>query len=123
MSSTTLRDSNDGLSTPNSSESPHKKYTIVEFDDEDDPWDPKNFSKLKKWVILVVITHGAIVATCASSIYVFLLPSTRLTCFSRLVTGKSRNNSKSLKRSQFSGYQLLSLDLPLDHVLPSQLNI
>lgn len=44
--------------------------TIVEFDGKDDDWDPKNFSKLKKWVILIAVTHGAVIVTCASSLYV-----------------------------------------------------
>jgi hypothetical protein len=46
------------------------KYRIVEFDGPDDKWDPKNFSELKKWCVLVTVTLGAVVVTCASSMYV-----------------------------------------------------
>jgi hypothetical protein len=121
MSSTTLSDSRDGWTTPNSSEYPHDKYTMVEFDGEDDTWDPKNFSNLKKWMILLVVTHGAVIVTCASSIYVLIsLLLTRLTCFRRRVTDNSKSNLKFLKRLQFLDYRLLSWDLPLDHVLSSQ---
>jgi hypothetical protein len=44
--------------------------TIVQFNGPDDEWDPKNWSQTKKWVILCLVTHGAVVATCASSMYV-----------------------------------------------------
>lgn len=69
MSSTTLRDMND---TPGSSSSSEAKQDlkIVEFEGEGDRWDPKNFSKLKKWTILISVTHGAVIVTCASSLYV-----------------------------------------------------
>ena len=49
-----------------------EKIQIVEFDGPDDPFDPKNFSTSKKWFILLVVTHGAIVVTCTSSLYVFI---------------------------------------------------
>jgi hypothetical protein len=66
MSSTTLP--NAGMS-PTEPKDP-EEMTIVEFE-EDDKWDPKNYSKLKKWVILIAVTHGAVIVTCASSLYVF----------------------------------------------------
>ena len=46
------------------------KYSIVEFEGPDDRWNPKNFSSLTKWSILLVVSHGAFIVTCASSIYV-----------------------------------------------------
>jgi hypothetical protein len=49
------------------------KKIIVEFDGPDDKWDPKNFSNFKKWVILIFVTLGAVVVTCASSMYVYSL--------------------------------------------------
>jgi hypothetical protein len=69
MSSTTLQDGN---RPPGSSSSNEGKLDlrIVEFEGEGDKWDPKNFSKLKKWVILIAVTHGAVIVTCASSLYV-----------------------------------------------------
>jgi hypothetical protein len=42
---------------------------VVEFE-TNDPTDPKNFSTLKKWVVLLWVAHGALVVTCASSLYV-----------------------------------------------------
>lgn len=56
----------------NKSEEPvaSEKWSIVEFEGVDDRWDPKNFSKLKKWLCLASVTHGAVVVTCASSLYV-----------------------------------------------------
>lgn len=65
MSSTTV--SNGGMSP--TEPKLYEETSIVEFD-EGDKWNPKNFSKIKKWVILIVVTHGAVVVTCASSIYV-----------------------------------------------------
>jgi hypothetical protein len=51
-------------------DSTSEKYTVVGFDGDDDPWDPKNFSKWKKWGILLAVTHGAAIVTCTSSLYV-----------------------------------------------------
>jgi hypothetical protein len=73
MSSTTLETLRDANHTPaERTLSNHEKENpiIVEFDGADDPFDPKNFSNLKKWVVLIAVTHGAVVVTCASSLYV-----------------------------------------------------
>jgi hypothetical protein len=63
MSETIASNMSAPVSTP-------EKYTFVEFDAADDRWDPKNFSKIKKWIVLAVVTHGAVIVTCASSLYV-----------------------------------------------------
>lgn len=52
------------------SDSLKEDYVIVQFEGIDDTWDPKNFSPAKKWLILSVVTHGAAIVTCASSLYV-----------------------------------------------------
>jgi hypothetical protein len=49
-----------------------EKFVVVGFDTADDPWDPKNFPKWKKWAILFAVAHGALIVTCASSLYVSL---------------------------------------------------
>jgi hypothetical protein len=53
-----------------SSSNEEKDLKIVEFEGEGDKWDPKNFRGLKKWAILYAVTHGAVIVTCASSLYV-----------------------------------------------------
>ena len=68
MSSTTLQDMNDIPGFQSSNE--EKDLKIVEFEGEGDKWDPKNFRVLKKWAILLAVTHGAVIVTCASSLYV-----------------------------------------------------
>lgn len=67
MSSTTL--SNEETSPTEPKE--HQETSLVEFD-EGDKWNPKNFSNIKKWVILTAVTHGAVIVTCASSLYVLI---------------------------------------------------
>jgi len=52
-----------------------EKYSVVEFEGPEDKWDPKNFSHAKKWSILFAVAHGAVVVTCASSLYVRSLAS------------------------------------------------
>lgn len=69
MSSSTLRTL--GQSNNESLEAPKEEYTIVEFDGDHDKWDPKNLSNIKKWLILSAVTHGAVIVTCASSLYAF----------------------------------------------------
>jgi hypothetical protein len=60
-----------------------EKVKLVQFEGDDDPWDPKNFSSWKRWIILLVVAHGAVVVTCTSSIYVLSLRSkiVNLDCF------------------------------------------
>jgi hypothetical protein len=72
MSSTTETTLNMYSPSEKSSESipDQEKIQLVEFDGADDPFDPKNYSTFKKWVILLAVTHGAVVVTCASSLYV-----------------------------------------------------
>ena len=77
MSSSTLR-TLEQSKNDESRESPKGEYTIVEFGGEDDKWDPKNFSNIKKWLILSAVTHGSVIVTCASSLYVFHTPLTVL---------------------------------------------
>jgi len=76
MSSSTLQ-TLEQSKNDESRESPKGEYTIVEFGGEDDKWD-KNFSDIKKWLILSAVTHGAVIVTCASSLYVFHPPLTVL---------------------------------------------
>jgi hypothetical protein len=66
MSSTTEEMKREQADSPAVSD----KMVIVEFDGGDDKWDPKNFSSYKKWVVLTFVMHGAVVVTCASSMYV-----------------------------------------------------
>jgi len=47
-----------------------EQWTFVEFEGEHDRWDPTNFSKLKKWLVLASVTYGAVIVTCTSSLYV-----------------------------------------------------
>jgi hypothetical protein len=69
MSSTTLQDMNDIPGSSGSNEG-KEDLKIVEFEGEGDKWDPKTFSGWKKWAILYAVTHGAVIVTCASSLYV-----------------------------------------------------
>jgi len=69
MSSTTLQSELGSAMSPTVEPKDPEEMTIVEFE-EDDVWDPKNFSKLKKWLVLIAVTHGAVIVTCASSLYV-----------------------------------------------------
>jgi len=48
----------------------NEKFDIVGFEGKDDLWDPKTFPKWKKWGILFAVAHGAVIVTCASSLYV-----------------------------------------------------
>jgi len=64
---TTLRGD---LSDNATDDSAVEKFTVVEFDGKDDEWDPKNFPAWKKWAILFAVAHGAVIVTCASSLYV-----------------------------------------------------
>jgi hypothetical protein len=67
----TIRNSDHGQTpTTNLSDSPKEDYMNVEFEGIDDTWDPKNFSYVKKWLVLSAVMHGAVIVTCASSIYV-----------------------------------------------------
>jgi hypothetical protein len=61
---------NDSSSTIATADIVIEKLNIVQFDGSDDNWDPKNFSELKKWIVLFAVTHGAVIVTCTSSIYV-----------------------------------------------------
>ena len=74
MSTTTLVgdqfDMQSDASAASSSDTATEKYSIVEFEGPEDTWDPKNFTSAKKWLILFAVAHGAIVVTCASSLYV-----------------------------------------------------
>jgi hypothetical protein len=63
----TLRDDVPDNTTEDSTS---EKFTVVGFDGDDDPWDPKNFPKWKKWAVLFAVAHGAVIVTCASSLYV-----------------------------------------------------
>ena len=63
--------SNETLGIKSSQE--QEKVKIVEFDGDDDPIDPKNYSNFKKWAIVIAVTVGATIVTCASSLYVRLL--------------------------------------------------
>lgn len=77
MSSSTLQTL--GQSNNNESlESPKEEDTIVEFDGDHDTWDPKNFSNIKKWLILSAVTHGAFIVIYTSSLCVFHSPATVL---------------------------------------------
>jgi hypothetical protein len=51
-------------------DSMNEKFTVVQFDGDDDSWDPKNFPEWKKWAVLFAVAHGAVIVTCASSLYV-----------------------------------------------------
>jgi hypothetical protein len=63
----TLRDDVPDNTTEDSTS---EKFTVVGFDGDDDPWDPKNFPIWKKWAVLFAVAHGAVIVTCASSLYV-----------------------------------------------------
>jgi hypothetical protein len=68
--STTLDDDTEVASADANHEHASEKYSIVEFDGKDDRWDPKNFPEIKKWFILFAVSHGAVIVTCTSSLYV-----------------------------------------------------
>jgi len=64
----TLQDDGPDNATEDSTST--EKFTVVTFDGDDDPWDPKNFPKWKKWSVVLAVAHGAVIVTCASSLYV-----------------------------------------------------
>jgi hypothetical protein len=80
----------------------NEKYIVVGFDGDDDPWDPKNFSKWKKCGILFAVTHGAAIVTCTSSLYVSS-PRRVYGDISLCVTLKSKTNFMFQSLWQSSG--------------------
>jgi hypothetical protein len=70
MSTTSVPTLQNDLPNNGADESSSEKHTVVNFEGADDPWDPKNFPKWKKWVILCTVTDGAAIVTCVSSLYV-----------------------------------------------------
>jgi hypothetical protein len=86
-----------------------EKWTIVEFEGDDDRWDPKNFSKVKKWLCLASVTHGAVVVTCASSLYVPLKLAFVLIGRRWRVISRSRRSFRLLRLWRFWDFRCLSL--------------
>ena len=41
----------------------------VEFDGKDDPMNPKNMSKFRKWLVVITLAWGSMCVTCTSSLY------------------------------------------------------
>ena len=46
-----------------------RKTFEVQWDGADDPTDPKNMSKLRKWIIVLILSAGSTCVTCTSSMY------------------------------------------------------
>ena len=42
----------------------------VQWDGEDDPMNPRHMSKIRKWVIVLILSAGSTCVTCTSSMYV-----------------------------------------------------
>ena len=110
MSSTTL--SNEEMSPTEPKD--QDETTIVQFD-EGDKWNPKNFSKLKKWAILIAVTHGAVIVTCSSSLYVFSHLGSMTYC-RRVVICRLSRSFMSVRLSLFLVSRRLSSDSLSDHV-------
>jgi hypothetical protein len=48
-------------------ETQEDKYTLVNWDGDNDPLNPINFTETKKWIIMVTIGTATLACTCASS--------------------------------------------------------
>lgn len=73
----------DTIHQPSSTQTPHEssdittingdlenqedKYTLVNWDGDNDPSNPINFTETKKWIIMITIGSATLACTCASS--------------------------------------------------------
>jgi len=61
-------DGSNNISTINGDlETQEEKYTLVEWDGDNDPLNPINFTETKKWTIMITIGTATLACTCASS--------------------------------------------------------
>ena len=60
---------NDTEQSKSPSDSEKTDIIEVKFDGKDDPMNPKNMSKLRKWLIVITLAWGSMCVTCTSSLY------------------------------------------------------
>ncbi|CAF9916807.1 hypothetical protein IMSHALPRED_003299 [Imshaugia aleurites] len=65
---TTFNDDEEITKDTEKGESPNKQFE-VRFDGDSDPINPRSFSKIRKWMIVIIISAGSTCVTCASSMY------------------------------------------------------
>ena len=65
---TTFNDDEESSKDAEKGQDPNKKFE-VRFDGESDPMNPRSFSKIRKWVIVLIVSAGSTCVTCASSMY------------------------------------------------------
>lgn len=65
---TTFNDDEETTKNPEKGRSPNKHFE-VQFDGDSDPLNPRSFSTIRKWTIVIIISAGSTCVTCASSMY------------------------------------------------------
>ena len=65
---TTFHDDEEGSENAGNGRDPHKQFE-VRFDGDSDSLNPRSFSKIRKWTIVLIVSAGSTCVTCASSMY------------------------------------------------------
>ena len=65
---TTFHDDEEGSEDAEKGRDPQKQFE-VRFDGHSDPMNPRSFSKIRKWMIVLIVSAGSTCVTCASSMY------------------------------------------------------
>ena len=65
---TTFNDDEETTKNPEKERGPNKHFE-VQFDGDSDPLNPRSFSTVRKWTIVIIISAGSTCVTCASSMY------------------------------------------------------
>ena len=65
---TTFHDDEENSADTEKGPDPNKQFE-VRFNGDSDPMNPRSFSKVRKWTIVVIVSAGSTCVTCASSMY------------------------------------------------------
>lgn len=65
---TTFNDDEESSQDVEKGQSPDKQYE-VRFEGDSDPMNPRSFSRIRKWAIVIIVSAGSTCVTCASSMY------------------------------------------------------